>query len=573
MTDKQFFTKWIGKTIQMTNPKTNTASEWIIEKIYSNKNDRVLAEEYFEDELSRGQPSAAYGVFRCRKSTDPVDIAVFNLVVQIHCAGGEWTIRAERWTAILDDLKTLATGGSQYTLKIRRFQQGRLGYEDLVPGRFIHRVMVDHAPWIGLSDELFRSFSRRERDAIREAFKVAWIESPLIMSLPRGPRSHRKSKAGCLQCKKRKVKCDESKPGCRKCAIHGVSCSFTNSAHGRNQAHSPVSASSSSSNLALHTLDQAPSPHQTLSASSPLNIKDLELLHHFMTSTCYTTSRVPAIQSLWRDEVPRIAFSTPFLLHALLAVSALHIAHSNPSRRTECSAQAHLHHNAAVTSVIPEITSLVTDNAAALYLFSSLTCMFSCADMERNSNLLILSREGQLSQWIRLFRGIRAVLGDDKHEFQMGILAPIFVNGEFVSRVRQSPEALQEGRMYVLELKNMVTKTHSDDTPQQQVYQDAIDGVARALAVTLKPSMAETAGVFAWMVEASDEYLKLLRKEEPTALIVFSYICAAVRQVEWTWWTEGLSARLMGQVYAALKEEDREWLRWPAQQIGWQPTV
>ncbi|KAL4796353.1 hypothetical protein BDV19DRAFT_378323 [Aspergillus venezuelensis] len=393
------------------------------------------------------------------------------------------------------------------------------------------------------------------------------------MFLPRGPRSHRKSKAGCLQCKKRKVKCDESRPGCRKCAIHGVACSFTNPAHGRTQAGSPVSVSSSTSNLALDTSVQGPSPHQTLFAASPLNIQDLELLYHFMTSTCYTTSRVPAIRSLWRDEVPRIAFSTPFLLHALLAVSALHIAHSTPSRRTECTSQAHLHHNAAVTSVIPSITSLASDNAAALYLFSSLTCMFSCADMERNSNFLILSREGQLSQWIKLFRGTGAVLGDDKHEFQTGILAPIFVNGGFVTKVRRSPEALQEGRMYVLELKNRIAKIHSGDTAKQQVYQGAIDGVARALAVTLKPNMAETAGVFAWMVEASDEYLELLRKEEPTALIIFSYICVAVKQVEWTWWTEGLSARLMGQVYGALKEEDREWLRWPAQQIEWQPAV
>ncbi|KAL4940962.1 hypothetical protein BDV06DRAFT_230016 [Aspergillus oleicola] len=389
------------------------------------------------------------------------------------------------------------------------------------------------------------------------------------MSLPRGPRSHRKSKAGCSQCKKRKVKCDEGKPGCRKCAVHGVPCSFTNSTLGRHQADSPVSASSSASNVT----GQAPGPHPTLPASTPLNIQDLELLHYFMTSTCYTTSRIPAIQTLWRDQVPRIAFSTPFLLHALLAVSALHLAHSNPSRRVACFAQAHLHHNAAVTSVIPEITSLATENAAALYLFSTLTCIFSCADMERSSNLLVLSREGQLAHWMRLFRGTGAVLGDDKHEFQTGILAPIFVNGGFVSAIRRSDDALREGRMYVLELKDMIMKTHSCDPRTHDIYQDATDGIARALAVTLKPSMAETAGVFAWMIEASDEYLELLKREEPTALIIFAYICLAVRKVEWTWWTRGLSARLMSQVYAALKEEDREWLTWPAQQIGYSPEL
>jgi len=93
--------------------------------------------------------------------------------------------------------------------------------------------------------------------------------------------------------------------------------------------------------------------------------------------------------------------------------------------------------------------------------------------------------------------------------------------------------------------------------------------------VYLKPgegARLETADVFAWLLEASDEYLELLRHEAPVALIMFAYFCVAVRQIEWLWWTEGLSARLLGQVYAALNSEYRGWLRWPGERIGWVPS-
>ncbi|KAI1824673.1 hypothetical protein F4861DRAFT_249484 [Xylaria intraflava] len=57
---------------------------------------------------------------------------------------------------------------------------------------------------------------------------------------PRGPRLyHKKSRAGCLRCKQRRVKCDELHPSCSNCSRHLVECVY------QTQPSAPVNAKTS----------------------------------------------------------------------------------------------------------------------------------------------------------------------------------------------------------------------------------------------------------------------------------------------------------------------------------------
>ncbi|KAL4797206.1 hypothetical protein BDV19DRAFT_377653 [Aspergillus venezuelensis] len=363
-----------------------------------------------------------------------------------------------------------------------------------------------------------------------------------------GRRTHRKSRAGCLQCKRRKVKCDEGKPVCHKCTVHGVPCSF-NSISRQNIGDLSDSLASTSDHVPERSRQASPAPRSDMGQPPPaltpipagLSITDLELLHNYMINTCYTLSRVPAIQAVWRDQAPRIGFSAPFVLHAILAVSALHLGHLEPSRRASCIAQARTHHDAAITAVIPNLEQLTSENAVALFLFSSLTCIFSCATVHGTDegNFLLLFEQDNLSHWVHLFRGIKTILEHGNDDLTKGTLAPIFRNGDFRTAVRRDPKTLEQGQM-----------------------------LACTLVVTLKPNVLETADVFAWMLESSDEYLDLLRRGSSTALIIFSFWCVAAKQLDWSWWAKGLAGRLLGQVHAELDERVRVWLRWPMEQIG-----
>ncbi|KAF6237310.1 hypothetical protein HO173_004779 [Letharia columbiana] len=54
------------------------------------------------------------------------------------------------------------------------------------------------------------------------------MESHQTSVRKRRNREHHNSRNGCLQCKARKVKCDEEKPKCRSCTRRATPCTYTN---------------------------------------------------------------------------------------------------------------------------------------------------------------------------------------------------------------------------------------------------------------------------------------------------------------------------------------------------------
>ncbi|CAI7656427.1 unnamed protein product [Penicillium glandicola] len=403
-----------------------------------------------------------------------------------------------------------------------------------------------------------------------------------MASLPPGRRSHRKSRSGCLQCKKRKVKCDENQPNCRNCEKHGVLCSFANppallSTPQSDLVESPVSLSGpeSTGSGIFQVPAQVPQALPSLSSLGPfpstLAVFDLELLHHWTTSTCYTLSRSPAVQTIWCTEAPRIGFETPPVLHTLLAFSALHLARSDESRRAACIAHAQMHHSTAVREMIPLVSTLARDNGSALFIFSTLTCMFSCAKPSEEGDFLVLFERGNLSEWARLFRGTTTVIRTGGEDLRTGRLAPIFANGASLAAAHHSPQALEQGKPHVWELQQMIWRECAADSSLRGIYQDALDELARTLSLAIRPGIMrrlESADVFRWLFDVSDAYLNLLCQEEPVALIIFAHWCTTVRQIEWMWWMEGLSSRLLGQLYSVLDPKYRDWLAWPQELIN-----
>ncbi|KAJ5753392.1 uncharacterized protein N7511_007545 [Penicillium nucicola] len=394
-----------------------------------------------------------------------------------------------------------------------------------------------------------------------------------MKKLPTGRRSHRKSRAGCLQCKRRRVKCDEEKPRCGNCGRHGVPCSFASPVDCNAQpdlVESPTSlesVTSSSGNAdfeSVHNSLPISSPIPLSTAPPSLAIFDLELLHHYVTSTCYTLSQAPAVQAVWRDQAPRVGFSTPPVLHSLLALSALHMARFDEARRVQCLDYAQKHHALAVKAIVPFVPTLASDNISALFLFSSLTCITSCAQ-PAGCNSFLFFEGGNLTEWARLFRGTRTVIASNRADLMKGILGPIIMNGSHLAAAHREPQALEIGRQYVWELRHVI-RTECPDPAIQAIYEEALDVSAQTLSVALKPGATrrlETADIFRWLFDVSDAYLVLLGQEEPISLVIFSYWCVCIRKIDWMWWLEGLSERMMLQIYATLDPKYHDWLRWP----------
>ncbi|KAL4922007.1 hypothetical protein BDW62DRAFT_172855 [Aspergillus aurantiobrunneus] len=140
--------------------------------------------------------------------------------------------------------------------------------------------------------------------------------------LPMAPlRAHTKSRTGCLQCKKRRVKCDENGHPCGNCAFRNVKCEYPN----------PSTTASSAEPARPNPVPQQGSPdipevHPPVAGLTSPNKLLLELMHKFSTETYKSLVSEPSDLHVWQTVIPRRALDHDFLLDGILSVAALHTA-------------------------------------------------------------------------------------------------------------------------------------------------------------------------------------------------------------------------------------------------------
>ncbi|KAL9468826.1 hypothetical protein ACSS6W_010520 [Trichoderma asperelloides] len=159
------------------------------------------------------------------------------------------------------------------------------------------------------------------------------IPATLVVDPFRQKRPHHKSKRGCLQCRKRRVKCDERVPECSACIRRQEPCSFRPMSRRREVAEYRESVDrvprsvSQQYGLALNEADGA------------VNLLHMELFHHFQHKT------VPTLvfsSEAW-DYALQLSFSFPTLMHAILCESARHLSFLFPDeQRYATAATTHL---------------------------------------------------------------------------------------------------------------------------------------------------------------------------------------------------------------------------------------
>ncbi|KAJ0419589.1 hypothetical protein BJY00DRAFT_313969 [Aspergillus carlsbadensis] len=179
MTEKFFFEDWVGKSIKLH--ATNPPSEWKLIKKLSDKTSQKSAEAYHESPT----PSAAFGSFICQNATDPTDEAFMRIIMQIPYRGSEYAIHAERARQACEEasgityselcaVDLLRNNACTAAPRIRTLEAPIQDDSMLVPGGRVYYILMDKARGVQLSEDLFWSYERGERDRIREAYKEAW---------------------------------------------------------------------------------------------------------------------------------------------------------------------------------------------------------------------------------------------------------------------------------------------------------------------------------------------------------------------------------------------------------------
>lgn len=301
-----------------------------------------------------------------------------------------------------------------------------------------------------------------------------------------------------------------------------------------------------------------------------MGMTELELLHNYSTSTSYTLSRHPVLQSVWRIIVPQIGFSSIYVMRAILALSALHLAYHRPTQKEFYISQALLHHETALriaNSILPDITQ---ENCSGLYLFAALTCLISCAKPRIPGDFLLVGERG-ISDWLILFRGTRLIIDSADGNLKSGPLEPMFRIGARRAQLREI--GLNTNHDHLLELQRLIKETVTDQR-MLETYETAINEMGKSFATvySIGSQSCETSDVFIWLFLVPDEFLELLSQRQPGALCIFAYYCVVLNQLDSMWWIKGWSTHLISGIYHSLDYEHQHWIQWPIEQIGWIPS-
>ncbi|KAL2143954.1 hypothetical protein VTI28DRAFT_9784 [Corynascus sepedonium] len=127
-------------------------------------------------------------------------------------------------------------------------------------------------------------------------------------------KGHTKSRRGCFNCKRRKVKCQETRPECSNCIRIGLDCEYPDS-----QPRQLVVRSS----LPVGPLAGVPSPLAPLESTPTLfTPADMRLFHHFLVAA-YPPLPIRG-DDVWR-KVATLSHTYDYLMHAMLGLAGSHL--------------------------------------------------------------------------------------------------------------------------------------------------------------------------------------------------------------------------------------------------------
>jgi hypothetical protein len=294
---------------------------------------------------------------------------------------------------------------------------------------------------------------------------------------------------------------------------------------------------------------------------------DLELLHHFSTST-YETFQVdparPELNRLWQFEVPRQAFVHIFLLHQILAVSAYHLAHLHPQSRQAYSLRASQHQNAGIRRMRPALSELSPANCHALFASSSLLFIGSLAAAAANRAADAPTIDDIVDVLI-LVKGIGSVLYSSQDLLRTGPLADLFVQH---GGSDQPNPALDRVVLAVGDFLVEIAETEADDRVRAIVHADAYRLVSAIRESLLRTGAPEYRVVAAWPIQMSDDLIPLLRRRNQAALALLSYYCVVFHAAELQgyWFMQGWAPGVIRDIARTMTGP---WKRHSAWALGW----
>lgn len=299
-------------------------------------------------------------------------------------------------------------------------------------------------------------------------------------------------------------------------------------------------------------------------------------MHHYSVVTSLTLPRAQEELHVWQQQVPKLAYKYPFLVHQILAVAAFHLAYLQPAQRSEHSLHASQHQNRSIEGMRGHLAEITSENCHALFMASSLLLVgafASFANIRPNGSPLI---EGQrpptIEDMIDVFildRGVASVLQSSEEVIQAGYFRDLF---HFSPHERVNP-FMEQVAQELRHLDSAVTQDHSMDRMVQILVNHEItkliDAIEKAVITTEDAEMRVTTF---WPITIAEDYITLLRQRNEVALLVLMHYCSIMYRAESkTWFVKGWGISVAADIGRLISLKWRDAIKWPLEQMSQAP--
>lgn len=283
-------------------------------------------------------------------------------------------------------------------------------------------------------------------------------------------------------------------------------------------------------------------------------LTDLELMHHYTSSTYLTLPRANELHQMWQVEIPKLALAHVFLLHQVLSVSAHHLAYLHPDRPS-LSICASQHQNKAVIGLRTAVSGISEENCPEIFVASSF--LYICAianfsapgrgDQPRIDDLLDV---------FLLVRGMSDIFNSYNDALRASRISSLFLRGD---ATEPSPV-----------LSTMVKKLHQFEVPdtfesEATTLQDSIlSAVAWVENCVTTTRMPDLRVAMSWSLSLTPEFLDLARRHHPVALCIIGHYCVILHHAGLDhWFLRGWGKPILSDMVEKTDPEWKHLFEWP----------
>ncbi|KAJ3549678.1 hypothetical protein NM208_g377 [Fusarium decemcellulare] len=297
-------------------------------------------------------------------------------------------------------------------------------------------------------------------------------------------------------------------------------------------------------------------------------MQSLRLLHHYDTAVCAVLAHEPSTAEVWRTAVPEAAFSHEFLMHGLLALSALHYAQSHPEQRKEYSLMSSQYQSLALQMFAKKLPYISEENFEPYFLLATFIFILSMCSIADRDDPDSPAPPSDIAQSFMLLQGIKSICEFKPIETwsKDGPLAPLLQEhtplpvkqtGAFQNRMEQ---------LYIL--ARGLSPTLSAINVQSSCLL-AIESLRTThAACTADTTAARARRIWLWPISLTHVFIDLISNKHHVALIILAHYAALTKPYEHPqWMNRGWSTNIIASVEYALDERWHEWIAWPKKSL------